>query len=121
MANVVALARSTHMVQMSSCSFKAVGGDNQAEAQVRVAKHFLRRHNKLGRNSVNKVHVDVMAAAFLARRPGLASLLEALEVFREHRAGGVAPRLTFDDISFLGLECRLADSCPSSPSNAADG
>ena len=72
-----------------------VGGD----VNVHV-KRTLRRTNLLGRNAPAAMHVDVLYTRYVARKPGLQSILSALKKCRDCRLGklGAKPE-DFLDIS----------------------
>ena len=83
----------------------AVGGDNSAESEVARGKQQLRRINRLGRSSPANNHIDLLAARRFLLKPGLMTVLKALEIYRLHRLGtlGRHPQTAFsqEDADFL--------------------
>lgn len=85
-----------------------VGGDNSAESEVARGKQQLRRINRLGRSSPANNHIDLLAARRLLLKPGLMTVLkalESLEIYRLHRLGSLGrhPETAFsqEDADFL--------------------
>ena len=70
---------------------------DSAESEVARGKQQLRRINRLGRSSPANNHIDLLAARRLLLKPGLMTVLKALEIYRLHRLGtlGRHPQTAF--------------------------
>ena len=87
---------------------KVLGGDNFSEAEFSRVKRGLRRVNKIGRLAPSKSHVDPLAMQRLLDKPGLETVLEAMQFYRSKRMGhiGWSPAafgVLKDDNSWLHL------------------
>ena len=121
MANEQTVQRATKDVETNTsnekacCCFhplkkkvKVLGGDDFSEAEFSRVKRGLRRVNKVGRLAPSKSHVDPLAMQRLLDKPGLETVLEAMQFYRSKRMGhiGWSPAafgILKDDNSWLHL------------------
>lgn len=66
---------------------KVLGGDNFSEAEFSRVKRGLRRVNQVGRLAPGKSHLDPLAMQRLLDKPGLETVLEAMQFYRSKRMG----------------------------------
>lgn len=68
---------------------QVLGGDNFSEAEFSRVKCGLRSVNKVGRLAPSKSHVDPLAMQRLLEKPGLETVLEAMQFYRSKRMGHI--------------------------------
>ena len=71
--------------------YYALAGDNAAESVFGTAQQSRARMNLVGRASGARAHVNQLAAYYLVRKPGLASVLNALKKYRLYAEDNLAP------------------------------
>ena len=87
-------AKSAASKRSSQCSprfYHTLAGDEAAEGWFGTCLGLRNRMNKHGRASNSNAHINQLEASFLAVRPGLASVLRALRVYREYAQGAMSP------------------------------
>ena len=68
---------------------KVLGGDNFSDAEFSRLKRGLRRVNEVGRLAPAKSHVDPLAMQRLLDKPGLETVLAAMQFYRSKRMGHI--------------------------------
>ena len=95
------------LVKQSKRKFFVAGGDNRAESRLGQIKASMRRCGTLkGHCSSKYKRIPVLAAAALHRKPGIMSVLNALQLYRNDCSSGkicVAPQDAFDPDSLSWL------------------
>ena len=75
----------------SSVYYHTLAGDNSVEGLFGTCQQSRARANLHGRASVNNAHVNQLAACYFTHRPGLASVLRALAVYRKYASACMDP------------------------------
>jgi hypothetical protein len=98
---------SSTTLSSSAKNVNLLGGDNAVEGLFGAITNGMSRTNLKGRRAGENAHVNQLSTAWLLRRPGLDSVLEALKVHRVKFQDAIDPRKFHDASHWLDRAKRL--------------